>query len=258
MKRISILLWAALFPLAAMAASPWDGTWKARLSSMKMTGNPDRYQLSAGTWDCKSCVPPYKIKADGTDQPVPDHAYVDTESVKVVNDTTVELTDKKAGKVTAWTSYAVSADGKTLTGKGKSYTAEKEVDASFTETRLTAGPKGSHAISGSWQPQATTELSEAALTQTVSMSADGLKVVSNGQTTDAKFDGKDYPLSNDPGNTMMSYKKINDRTIEETDKRLGKVTDKIRYTLSADGKTVDVVDVDPQHKTKVTFIMDKQ
>jgi hypothetical protein len=258
MKRISILLCATLLPLAAMAASPWDGTWKMRLSSMKQTGSPDRYQLSAGTWSCESCVPPFKIKADGTDQPVPDHAYVDTESVKVVNDTTVELTDKKAGKVSAWVSYTVSADGKTLTVKAKNYTAEKEVDAAFTETRLAAGPKGAHAVSGSWQPQATTEMSEAALTQTVSMSADGLKVTSNGQTTDAKFDGKDYPLSDDPGKTMMSYKKINDRTIEETDKRLGKVTDKIRYTLSADGKTVDVVDDDPQHKTKTTFVMDKQ
>ena len=34
--------------------------------------------------------------------------------------------------------------------------------------------------------------------------------------------------------------------------------DQIRYTLSADGKTVDVVDDDPQHKTKTTFVMDKQ
>jgi hypothetical protein len=257
-KRISILLLAAMIPAAALAASPWDGTWKTRLSSMKTSGNPDRFELTNGMYSCQSCAPPYKIKADGTDQPVPDHAYVDTESVKVVNASTFELTDKKAGKVSAWTSYTVSTDGKTLSGKFKNYNGEKEVTGTFTETRLAAGPAGAHATSGSWQPQTTADMTEAALTTTLATTATDLKMSSNGQSVDAKFDGKDYALSGDPGKTMMSFKKVDDKTIEETDKRLGKVTDKIRYTLSADGKTVDVVDEDPQHGTKTTFVLDKQ
>jgi hypothetical protein len=255
---VTALVWAVVVPAGAVAASPWDGTWKARQSSMKTTGNPDRFELSNGMYSCESCAPPYKIKADGTDQPIPDHAYVDVEAVKVVSTSSVELTDKKAGKVTAWVAYTVSADGKTLNGKFKNYAAEKEVSGSFTETRLKAGPSGSHAISGSWQPQTTADINDAGLITTLATTAAGWKVASNGQTVDAKFDGKQYALMGDPGKTMMSFKKVDDNTIEETDRRLGKVTDNIRYSLAPDGKSISVVDDDPQHGTKTTYILDKQ
>src|SRR5580658_8412271 len=113
MKSLSVTasILAVAVPAGAFAASPWDGTWKARLSSMKTTGNPDRIELSSGMYSCESCVPPYKIKADGTDQVVAGHAYLDTEAIKVVSASSIELTDKKAGKVAAWVSYTVSADG---------------------------------------------------------------------------------------------------------------------------------------------------
>ena len=42
---------------------------------------------------------------------MPGHDYLDHEAVKVVNATTVEFTDKKAGKVM----QTVSADGKSIT-----------------------------------------------------------------------------------------------------------------------------------------------
>jgi hypothetical protein len=80
----------------------------------------------------------------------------------------------------------------------------------------------------------------------------------NGQSYDAKFDGKEYPTSNDPGNTMVSLKRIDANTIEETDRRGGKVTDIIRSTLSSDGKSVSVVDTDPVRGTTMTYTMAKQ
>jgi hypothetical protein len=52
-----------------------------------------------------------------------------------------------------------------------------------------------------------------------------------------KFDGKDYPVTGDPTSDTRSYKKIDDRTMEATAKKDGKVTLTARIAISADGKT---------------------
>jgi hypothetical protein len=76
-----------------------------------------------------------------------------------------------------------------------------------------------------------------------------------------KFDGKDYPLAGDPMADTRSYKKIDDRTTELTNKKDGKVTATGRIVISADGKsrTVTVSAADPGGK-QVTYISvyDKQ
>ena len=75
MKRLLVL--AALAPVMALASSAFDGTWKTDLHTFKATGKPDIYELSGGMYACNSCAPAYKIKADGTDQPVPDTGFSD-------------------------------------------------------------------------------------------------------------------------------------------------------------------------------------
>jgi hypothetical protein len=60
-----------------------------------------------------------------------------------------------------------------------------------------------------------------------------------------KFDGKDYPVTGDqdypvtgdPMSDMRSYKKVDDRTLEVTMKKDGKLTDSGRWVLTADGKS---------------------
>ena len=52
-----------------------------------------------------------------------------------------------------------------------------------------------------------------------------------------KFDGKDYPITGDPTSDTRSYEKVNDRTIELTNKKAGKITISGRIRISADGKT---------------------
>ena len=52
-----------------------------------------------------------------------------------------------------------------------------------------------------------------------------------------KFDGKDYPVTGDPTSDTRSYKKVDDRTLELTNKKDGKVTTSGRIVVSADGKT---------------------
>jgi hypothetical protein len=52
-----------------------------------------------------------------------------------------------------------------------------------------------------------------------------------------KFDGKDYPVTGDPNADTRSYRKVDDRTLEMTAKKNGKVIATARTSVSADGKS---------------------
>lgn len=52
-----------------------------------------------------------------------------------------------------------------------------------------------------------------------------------------KFDGKDYPVTGSPDSDARSYTKVNDRTLQVTVKKNGKITATAQTVVSADGKT---------------------
>ena len=52
-----------------------------------------------------------------------------------------------------------------------------------------------------------------------------------------KFDGKEYPVTGDPASDARSYKKVDDRTLQLTVKKDGKVTITGRIVVSANAKT---------------------
>jgi hypothetical protein len=62
-----------------------------------------------------------------------------------------------------------------------------------------------------------------------------------GQTSnvsvDAKFDGKDYPLTGDPDTDSMALQRVNDHELKITYKKDGQVTGRSVVTVSKDGKT---------------------
>ena len=51
------------------------------------------------------------------------------------------------------------------------------------------------------------------------------------------FDGKDHPVTGNPGEDTRSYRKIDDSTLEFTSKKDGKVTTNGKVVVAADGKT---------------------
>ena len=78
-----------------------------------------------------------------------------------------------------------------------------------------------------------------------------------GQSYSAKVDGKDVPFVGDPGTTSVSLKRIGD-SIEETDKRDGKVIYVGKMTVAPDGKTMTVVVDDKLHGSTATYVAEKQ
>ena len=78
----------------------------------------------------------------------------------------------------------------------------------------------------------------------------GLKFTNDGVNSEGKpthnewsgkFDGKDNPVTGDPNRDTAALKKIDDYTIEITNKKGGKVTTVNRTSFSRDGKTRSAV-----------------
>ncbi len=260
-QRFGLLLLAGLLmPTLTTAQSVFDGTWKFGLDTAKFPTKPDEYLLKDGMYHCKTCVPPVEVKADGQDQKVSGHPYYDTVNIKVMDDRTIEEADKKNGKTVITVKTWVSADGNTLMFEfsDSSATTGEPVTGKGQETRVAKGPVGSHAISGSWRMEKMNTLSENAMSVTYKVSGDSLTMSNpTGQSYTAKLDGTEAPFKGDPGTTTVSVKKIGPNTMEETDKREGKVIAVLRMMVSADGKTMKVLVDDKLRGTHGEFTATK-
>jgi len=212
-------------------------------------------------YECKSCNPPVKVKADGTYQTISGDPYRDALMVKVVDDKHVEFTSQKAGKDVSKSSRTVSDDGESLTSVW-SYSGNPSggpVSGTDHYKRVAKGPAGSNAISGSWRDEKADVATADALT--FSFKSEGADTLSystpTGQSYTAKLDGNDVPYTGDPGTTTAALKRIGN-AIEETDKRDGKVISVAKMTVSADGKTMNVDVDDKLNGTKATYVAVKQ
>src|SRR6266851_5075827 len=256
-----VLLVSFLTPGLAMAQSVFDGTWKVDMKTAQFPTKPDVYLLQDGMYHCKTCVPPIDIKADGQDQKVSGHPYYDMMSVKVVDDRTIEETDKKNGKTVGTSKSWVSADGNTLMFEftDSSATNADPVTGKGEAMRVAKGPEGSHAISGSWRASKMDAISDNGVLFTYKVAGDSLTMTTpTGQSYTAKLDGTEAPYKGDPGTTSVSVKKTGMNTMEETDKRDGKVIAVARMMVSADGKTMSIAVDDKLHGTKSEFAATKQ
>jgi len=242
MKRLFFLIAPALcLPIPATAQSVFDGTWKIDTSKVDFSKKPNVFVLQNDMYECKTCTPPYNVKADGTDQPVSGHPYYDTVAIKVVNDHEIEETDKKNGKVVLTATSTVSSDGKTLTyefSDSSNTNGGPPITGKGEATREGKAPAGSNAISGSWRNTKMENLSDNATVWTYKISGDEITMTNpTGQSYTAKLDGADAPMKGDPGTTSVSVKMRGKDTLEETDKRDGKVIGIWKMTVAADGKT---------------------
>lgn len=256
-----VFLMFLLLPALAAAQSAFDGTWKFDLKTAQFPEKPDIFLLQDGMYHCKTCVPAIDVKADGADQKVSGHPYFDTASIKVVDDRTIEETDKKNGKVVATSKTWVSPDGNTLTFEfsDSSNTNAAPVTGKGQETRVAKGPAGAHAISGSWRVSKFDTLSENGLLVTFKVSGDSLTMTNpTGQSYTAKLDGTEAPYKGDPGTTSVSVKKTGPNSIEETDKRDGKVITITHMIVSADGKSITFDVEDKLHGTTAKYVAQKQ
>jgi hypothetical protein len=250
-----------LAPSVVFAASAFDGTWKADLGNIQLPKKPSLYLLSHGVYRCLTCAPAYTVKADGHDHKVTGHPYFDTVSIKVIDDNTVEETDKKGGKTVTVSTTTVSADGKSATFdvSDSSNSNGAPVLQKGELVRVGKAPPGAHAISGRWRATKFDNISDNGLLVTYALSGSTLKMTQQtGQSYSAPLDGTDAPYTGDPGQSSVSLKRVDDHTIDETDKRDGKVISTEHMTVSADGKSMKVEWKDLLHGSTGSFTNVKQ
>ena len=262
-KYVHVWLWSMwlLLPVVALGQSAFDGTWKTRLDSVKITGKPEVFSIVNGTftYNCSSCRSEIKVMADGFDHSITGDPYDDTLAVTIVDANTTRTTWKLGGKTTDVTTITVSADGSTLTGTFTDYHGAKPASGTYTEKRVVAGPPGAHAVSGSWQMERINSGNDAQTIVSYEMSVDGFRMKAmNGLSYDARFDGKEYPVLGDLGHTTVTLRRIDDHTVQEIDRRKGEVVDEIRLVAAKDGKTIEVEDQDLVGGQTTTYTLDKQ
>lgn len=133
-NRTIFLTLAALFAavVVCFAADVNVGTWKAndakskaapgfgKNTSVVIAPAGDGMKVTVDGIDAngKATHDEWMGKFDGKDYPVTGDPDTDTRAYKPINDHTLELTEKKGGKVTGTSRVVYSADGKTRTVSG--------------------------------------------------------------------------------------------------------------------------------------------
>jgi hypothetical protein len=258
MKKFLCLV-SCFVPVMLFAQTPFDGTWKTNMAQSKLSQKPFVYSVTNGMYECESCVPKIEVKADGQDQPVTGQPY-DTIAVQVIDANTIHLTGKKAGKTEFEATRTASQDGKMLTASRTDYPVDgsQPVKLEVKWTRVSKGPAGSNATSGSWRIENINE-DAAGLTSTWKSLGDGLSISTpTGYGWEAKLDGNDYPVKGTYANYTVSLKPLGDHSIEATYKRDGKIETVDKITVSPDGKKKTTVVDNKLTGTVSTFTSEKQ
>ncbi len=253
MKWLILLLF--LSSSIAFSQGPFDGTW---LFTAHLPPEPSDYLLAKGMFRCSGCLLNLEIAADGDDHKVSESAYWDTVNVQTVDANTVVFIAKKAGKTMFTEVDAVSPDGNTLTQLVKDTTEAETVTIETHNRRIAKAPAGSHAISGSWRAYETGRSRNGSITQ-YQCTADTFSAKTPlGEKFNARFDGKDYPVEDDPAGTMVSAKLLNPSEVELTTKRSGKVVATKQMSVAPDGKSIHVVFKNEDGETISVFDLQKQ
>jgi len=257
MHRLTLAL-LLLTPAASFSQSPFDGGWIFDENSVQQSEKPKpvTYLVAKGMLRCSDCFASPKINADGLDQKVHETSYWDTVSAGIVDAYTVEIIAKKAGKTMYTEIDTVSPDGSTLTQVVKDTTEAQPVTSETLSKRVKPAPSGFHILSGSWLFYKKRKSKVVPNVPAISYrcTADGFSAWTPlGERYDAKFDGKDYPVEDDPGHTMTSVKLLSPREVEITSKRNGKVVGVLHLSVTPDGKSIHGVFENRESNTSSSY-----
>jgi hypothetical protein len=251
----TLLIVVLLLSPSSFGQSPFDGTW---ITTAPLPQKSAVYLLAKGLFRCSGCMADMEVKADGNDHRVAETAYWDTLNVQMVDALTVAIIAKKAGKTMLTEVDAISPDGSSLAQLVKDTTEAETVTIETRSRRMEKGPDGSHAISGSWRAYKTNRSRNGSIVK-YKCTQDGFSAETPlGERFDAKFDGKDYPVEDDPGGTMVSAKLLNSDAVEIISKRKGEVIAIKRMSVVPSGKLIHVVFKNKEGDIIMVFDMRKE
>jgi hypothetical protein len=261
MKRLLIagLALALLVPVCALAQSAFDGTWKLDATTVHQSGGePMTIRLENGMYHC-NCHPPVAVKADGQDHPVKGHDGFNAVAVKVINDHSIERTEKQDGKVVYDSTITVAPDGKTATEEFNIYAGSSPSTGKGVLKRVAKGALGSNAVAGSWRLDHVVSGGGAVFDPTYKIEGNSVTFSdAAGNSYTAKLGGKPVPyMESGKADGTVSVKMLGKNTLRETYAKDGMMTSTSTMTVSADGKTMKMVDHNVKSGVTTTMTHDK-
>ena len=256
-QSLRLLLVAGLMAAALLAANdPFVGEWKLNPSKSKLSDvmkvasvGDNKYAFDFGDGR------PETIMIDGTDQPGTGGT---TLSVTSGGPDSWKVVRKKNGRVLLTGIWELSKDGQTLKDDFTFFAPDgKSSNVKYVYQR-TAGTTG---FVGTWE--GTSETVDAVFVLNVQLyQEDGLSFItpSQGNTKSVKFDGKDYPRVGpnvSPG-SVASARRVNEHSLELTDKVEGKIVDTQQIDLSSDLKTLTMTVHNAGRRQPDIFVFERQ
>lgn len=231
-----LLLTCLLTATAFAADNPFVGQWKLNASKTNFSDPTDQMKIqSAGenkyVFDLGGGTE--TILIDGTEQPGNSGT---TLSVTAEGPRTWKVIRKANGRTLIDARWTLSKDGKRLTDNYTQFNADgSPINIKYLYVKKAAGS----GFAGVWTSIRGT-LNTVYLMRVEPWQGDGLLFIDSltGVTRNVRFDGKDYPnqgANAGPGATT-SIRRLNERTLELTDKLNGTIVDTRRITLSSDLK----------------------
>jgi len=249
-RVFQLLLFCFVAGALSAADDPFVGDWKLNPSRSKLTDEMKVESLGANKYRFDFGGGGETILVDGAD-----HAggFGTTLSVRVEGPKNWKVVRKKDGRMLVTAKWNLSQDNNTLTDD---FTFVPQNGAP-TNVKYTYKRRGSGSgFAGTWV--STSEPHSAFELQIRPYEGDGLSFIKAAQrvTRNMKFDGKDYRVvgPNVPPDAVSSGGRVNERTLEMTDKIKGKVGQTRQIELSPDLKTLRMT-VHPVSQSKPNILV---
>lgn len=245
-RALTLLVFAGMAVGMAWAAeNPFIGEWKLNSSLSKM---PDEMKIESkgnNTYSFDFGGGVEIIVADGTDQP---GGYRGTTlSVKADGPDTWIVERKKDGRMLIRATWKLSQDGSTLTDLYRQFESDGSTTSMDYVYQRNGGGSG---FAADWQSIKETMNSPFVL-EVKEYEGDGLSLTDpvEHDTKNMKLDGNDYPQG---PHTSSSLRRVDEHTLEMTEKGNGKVYVTREIKVSPDGKTLTMtLHVPNQSKVQV-------
>ena len=251
-----------LLPLACLSAGaahaaddPLIGAWKLNPQKSALVDEMKVASLGANTYSFDFGGIPEKIVLDGTDQP---GIFGTTLAVTVQDSNDWIVVRKKDGHPMLRALWTLSPDGTTLhdnyTELGDNGQPTMHVDYIYNRKEPGTG------FAADWLSTNNQFSGPAYVIEVHPWEGDGISIVSGPQeaSKNVKFDGKDYP---DPGSkrgVVSSARRVNEKTIQLTDKIGGKILDTRDIAVSDDGRTLTMTLHLPARSEPDVLVFDRQ
>jgi len=246
-SRTSILSLAAgvffglLTTAPAVAADPRIGAWTLVSADSTLTP-PDKLSI-VSTKETVHVVMTgemhldFTTKADGKQTPVPANPAFDQVQLHRINKKQVEVIEKKNGSVVSTIRNGLSKDGSELT---LTTSRPGHPDQISVWTRSKPAKAAPDPFAGDWtQDVSKTRLRQGLSLAITAVGGDGVHFEGEYSYT-AHFDGKSYDVRNSRNDTVQ-LAQADFHTVDATYRRDQQTTQKDRWTVAPDGKTMTLI-----------------